>query len=132
MSEVEHYFENLIHLGKDIEGNDNKDFLSKEVQEAVEECALYIRSLLGLGILSYTDVKPAWIPCSERLPKAGEYIGNVAKYYLVQDEYGDMMVARYTHSEYWEQIYQLEPISDKIVAWMPLPKQYKAKILEEE
>ena len=58
MSEVEHYFENLIHFGKDVEDNVNKDFLSKEVQEAVEECALYIKSLLGLGILSYTDVKP--------------------------------------------------------------------------
>ena len=68
-----------------------------------------------------------WIPASERLPEAGEYIGNVAKYYLVQNEYGDMMVARYTHSEYWEQIYQLEPVGDKIVAWMPLPKPYKAE-----
>ena len=42
-----------------------------------------------------------WIPCSEKLPKKGEYNGNVAKYYLVQNEYGDMLVARYTHSEYW-------------------------------
>lgn len=25
-----------------------------------------------------------WIPISERLPKAGEYVGDVAKYYLVQ------------------------------------------------
>lgn len=62
-----------------------------------------------------------WIPCSERLPDAGERVGNVAKYYLVQNEYGDMLVARYTHSEYWERIYQIKRISDKIVAWMPLP-----------
>lgn len=66
-----------------------------------------------------------WIPVSERLPKAGEHIGDVYKYYLVQNEYGDMFVARYTHSEYWEQIYQLQPIGDKIVAWMPLPEEYK-------
>ena len=26
-----------------------------------------------------------WIPCSERLPKKGEYDGDVAKYYLVQN-----------------------------------------------
>ena len=65
-----------------------------------------------------------WIPVSERLPKAGEYIGAIAKYYLVQNEYGDMLVARYIHSEYWEQIYQLQPIGDKIVAWMPLPQPY--------
>ena len=65
-----------------------------------------------------------WIPVSERLPKTDEYVGNVAKYYLVQNEYGDMLVARYTHSEYWEQIYQLKPVADEIVAWMPLPRDY--------
>ena len=70
-----------------------------------------------------------WIPCSERLPKPGEFVDDdVAKYYLVQNEYGDMLVARYTHSEYWEQIYQMEPIGDEVVAWMPLPKQYKAEM----
>ena len=66
-----------------------------------------------------------WIPCSERLPEAGEYIGDVAKYYLVQNEYGDMLVAKYTHGGYWEQIYQLKPIGDEIVAWQPLPKEYR-------
>ena len=69
-----------------------------------------------------------WIPTSERLPKAGEYVGDVAKYYLVQDEYGDMLVARYTHSGYWEEIRKLEPIGDEIVAWMPLPEPYKAEM----
>ena len=69
--------------------------------------------------------EPRWIPVSERLPKAGEYIGDVDRYYLVQNEYGDMLVARYTHSEYWEQIYQFQPIGDEIVAWMPLPEPYK-------
>ena len=69
--------------------------------------------------------EPKWIPVTERLPKAGEYVGDVAKYYLVQNEYGDMLVARYTHSEYWEQIYQHKPYADKIVAWMPLPEPYK-------
>ncbi len=64
-----------------------------------------------------------WISVSERLPKAGEYVDDVARYYLVQNEFGDMMVARY-HSEYWEQMYQLKPISDEIVAWMPLPQPY--------
>ena len=73
-----------------------------------------------------------WISVNERLPEAGEYVGDVAKYYLVQNEYGDMLVARYTHSEYWEQIYQMKPISDKIVAWMPLPERYKADMEDEE
>ncbi len=68
-----------------------------------------------------------WIPVSERLPEAGEYVGDVDKYYLVQNEYGDMMVARYTHSEYWEQMYQLKPIADNIVAWCELPQPYKGE-----
>lgn len=83
---------------------------------------------LAIKALEQTE----WIPVSERLPKAGEYIGDVAKYYLVQNEYGDMLVARYTHSEYWEQMYQLKPIEDKIVAWMSLPKPYKAESEVEE
>ena len=71
--------------------------------------------------------EPRWIPVSERLPKAGEYIGDVDKYYLVQNEYGDMLVARYTHSEYWEQIYQFTPIADEIIAWRELPQPYEAE-----
>lgn len=71
------------------------------------------------------EQEPKWIPVTEKLPEAGEYVGDVAKYYLVQNEYGDMLVARYTHSEYWEQIYQLKPCADEIVAWMPLPEPYK-------
>ena len=68
-----------------------------------------------------------WIPCSIRLPKPGEYVGDVDKYYLVQNEYGDMLVARYTHSEYWEQIYQFTPIADEIIAWRELLQPYKTE-----
>lgn len=42
MSPIEHYFENLLTMGKDCNGDPNKNALSKEVQEAVEECASYI------------------------------------------------------------------------------------------
>ena len=40
--------------------------------------------------------KDGWIPCDEKLPKPNELVDNVRKYYLIQDEYGDMCVARYT------------------------------------
>ena len=73
-----------------------------------------------------------WIPCTERMPKENEYVDDVAKYYLVQNEYGDMLVARYVKRDYWEEAYKLGPIADKIVAWMPLPDKYKTKIEEEE
>ena len=86
-----------------------------------------ILNLMYEVAIKVLNQEPKWIPVSERLPKAGEYVGDVDKYYLVQNEYGDMMVARYTHSEYWEQIYQVNPIADEIVAWMPLPEPYKGE-----
>ena len=42
MSTLEHYFENLLFDGCDIEGDLNKNTLSKEQREAVEECAQYV------------------------------------------------------------------------------------------
>jgi hypothetical protein len=84
----------------------------------------------GLNVTEFVDNK--WISVSERLPKADEYVGNIAKYYLVQNEFGDMMVARYTHSEYWVQMYQLKPIANKIIAWCELPQPFKAESEEEE
>jgi hypothetical protein len=79
----------------------------------------------GKKLIEAIEAVNKWIPVSERLPEEGEYIGDVDRYYLVQNEYGDMFVARYTHSEYWEQIYQLKPIGDEIVAWRELPQPYK-------
>jgi hypothetical protein len=79
----------------------------------------------GLTVTEFADNR--WISVSERLPKADEYVGNIAKYYLVQNEYGDMMIARYTHSEYWVQMYQLKPIANEIVAWCELPTPFKAE-----
>jgi hypothetical protein len=84
----------------------------------------------GLTVTEFADNR--WISASERLPKADEYVGNIAKYYLVQNEFGDMMVARYTHSEYWVQMYQLKPIANKIIAWCELPQPFKAESEEEE
>ena len=42
MNPTEHYFENLLLHGKDINGDPNKNTLSKEVQETIEICANYI------------------------------------------------------------------------------------------
>ena len=68
-----------------------------------------------------------WIPVSERLPKPNECVGNVCRYCLIQNEYGDMMVARWD-GQGWEQMYQYgEYIEDEVVAWMPLPSPYKGE-----
>lgn len=67
-----------------------------------------------------------WIPVSEQLPKRSEYIGNVCKYYLVQDEYGDMHVAHYGNGV-WKPIDSFKSLESNIVAWMPLPQPYKTE-----
>ena len=43
MSPIEHYFENLLTMGSDVKGEPNKSALSKEVQEAIEICATYVK-----------------------------------------------------------------------------------------
>ena len=63
-----------------------------------------------------------WIPCSKQPPKENEY-------YLVQNEYGDMLVAKYIKKDCREEIYSRHKlgITDKIVAWMSLPKPYNGE-----
>lgn len=42
MSNLEHYFENLLFYGKDVDGECNKNSLTIEQQNAVEVCADYV------------------------------------------------------------------------------------------
>ena len=103
------------------------DKLSKELVHTTRDKADFLCNFWeGLQKLPPVQSKPkaGLVPVSESLPKAGEYVGNIPKYYLVQNEFGDMLVARYTHSEYWEQIYQHKPIANEIVAWCELPERY--------
>ena len=95
----------------------------KEAADTIEQLAAKVQAANMERSTAYYN--GGWIPVSERLPKADEYIEDVSKYYLVQNEYGDMLVARYTRGEYWEQMYQLKPIADEIIAWMPLPDAYR-------
>lgn len=67
-----------------------------------------------------------WISVSERLPIPNSVYEDVSVYYLVQNEYGDMMVATYIQypggARVWQQMYQYGAIMEDIVAWMPLPE----------
>lgn len=73
------------------------------------------------------SAQPRWIPCSERLPEPNEIEENgCLRYYLTQNEYGDMMVCSWNGFK-WEQIYQLESTDEEVVAWMPLPKPWKGE-----
>lgn len=49
MSNLEHYFENLLFSGKDVNGDLNKNSLTKEEQNAVEICANYVLFTLFCG-----------------------------------------------------------------------------------
>jgi hypothetical protein len=85
-------------------------------------------------IQAYIDVAPSistektgrWIPVSERLPEENEYIGDVCKYYLIQDEYGDMHVAHLSNVG-WIPMDSLKAIVGEVIAWMPLPQPYKGE-----
>lgn len=68
-----------------------------------------------------------WIPVSERLPKENEYVGNVCKYYLIQDEYGDMHVAHLSNVG-WIPMDSLRAIGNEIIAWQELPQVYVPEI----
>lgn len=70
--------------------------------------------------------KDGWIPTSDNLPEKNEYVNHVCKYYLIQDEYGDMHVAHYT-GHGWISIDTFRVIESDVVAWMPLPNVYKSE-----
>ena len=42
MSNLEHYFENLLLQGKDVSGGANRNTLSEDARNAVEICADYV------------------------------------------------------------------------------------------
>ena len=42
MSNLEHYFENLLYDGADVNGDVNKNALTADEQKAVEVCAQYV------------------------------------------------------------------------------------------
>ena len=95
--------------------------MGKKVAEEVLDGYIY----KGKTLREWIDIlaQTRWIPVSKRLPKENEYIGDVCKYYLIQDEYGDMHVARLSNVG-WIPMRSLKAIGDEIIAWMPLPQPY--------
>ena len=96
-------------------------------------CEVVLNKELQDRIKALPPVTPTqkWIPVSERLPEPKETENLIAKYYLIQNEYGDMMVARWDGNG-WEQMYQHEYLEDDVIAWMPLPKEYKTDMESKE
>ena len=94
-----------------------------DAYESCMKCAEEHRQLAEwLRELKQLREQTTWIPCNERLPKENEYIGDVCKYYLIQDEYGDMHVAHLSNVGW---IPMRKAIGDEIIAWRELPLPYK-------
>lgn len=91
--------------------------LLKKTEDLLSACNIVIQTL----------EQTKWISCNKRLPKVNEY-------YLVQNGYGDMLVAKYVKKDCWEEIYSRHKLGvlDDIVAWMPLPKKYKTESEKEK
>lgn len=97
----------------------------EEMGKKVAEKALDEYIYKGKTLRKWIDIleQTRWIPCSERLPKENEYIKDVCKYYLIQDEYGDMHVAHLSNVG-WIPMNSLKAIGDEVIAWMPKPHPY--------
>ena len=106
---------NILRNANDVDdADDATDKMNKEdTKQAILGFTEFFKGITGNQDLKIPDdiakkyeIEPnTWIPCSERLPKPNEKNGRLAKYYLVQNRYGDMFVARYDGIG-WEQIYQ--------------------------
>ena len=124
---------------------EKEDYTDVAIQALEQECEDAISRKSMLDYLKYShgemseeefvkalpSVTPArkkeeWIPCDEKLPKPNELVDNVRKYYLIQDEYGDMHVASYLRNG-WISIDSFYTLEDDVIAWMPLPEPYKAE-----
>ena len=88
MSNEEHYFENLLFHGQDMEGDLNKNTLSKEVQEAIETCAYYVLYSLFNGREDFDRrrivIDKKWIPIPDNATN-GEVLNAVFGDYMVYD-----------------------------------------------
>ena len=118
-SEMREYLRETLKM---LQAEPCEDCVSRQAVKEGSVMGMY--HFLGIDELpSVTPKKDGWIPCSEKMPKQNEYIGNVCKCYLVQDKYDDMYVARYAERG-WNPIDTLFFLDD-VVAWMPLPEPYK-------
>ena len=111
-SDVFEILGNLMSIPYDFDRQINE----KDVSESMDE-------IKALPSVTPARKKEEWIPCDEKLPKPNEIVDNVRKYYLIQDEYGDMHVASYLRNG-WISIDSFYTLEDDVIAWMPLPKRY--------
>lgn len=115
----------LVFVGRTLLG-----FAEELKSLSPEQSESKLISVEKLENLSPAQSEPRWIPVKKRMPKPNKKDKDgIQRYYLIQNEFGDMMVAAYhgdnSGDTWWEQMYAYEPITDKVIAWMPLPRPYK-------
>lgn len=119
-----------IHIEKPVpryrlEQEPCEDCISR--QDAIKQCGFGMTNLLIADCLRrLPSVKPQesetrWIPVSERLPEKNVEV-------LATTEWGSITIAeRYSANDYFINDGATNADEDEIIAWMPLPKPYKAE-----
>ena len=103
--------------------------INKELCANCSECYGHCEAYLIKELINKQPKVGEWIPCSEMLPSIDMSYPN-AKDYLVYYEHGYYDVASYSNiNRFWHE-HTTEPYWNcaqycKVVAWMPLPEQYK-------
>lgn len=73
-----------------------------------------------IDMMPTVDVKPTWIPCSERMPaKTGHCLCSFKKPNRIDNIFVDLA--------YWTGGRWYGYLANEINAWMPLPKPYEVK-----
>lgn len=99
-------------------------FSEKNCNTCGQKCAIKYH-----GCRNWIPMQSEWIPVSERLPKEdGQYLITV-KYKHVNDSYEDVYAE---HGEWYDGRWDMFCFGhcgevEEIIAWMPLPKPYKAE-----
>lgn len=145
MSDLEHYFENLLLNGQDVAGDLNKNALSQEQQEAVEVCVSYVLYSIFNGrddLLSYMkkddehadrtisctqelldspNCRFTWHPVTEapRYKVGDEGYNGYLVYANGYYEVADYTTEKFDNVPYFHVDGEYEP---DVTHWMPLPQ----------
>ena len=118
MRRKEQYADEIIEMLEHTKGGAWASNINLNTKDRViEVCQNCVDSWSGRKFKDHCTTPPQaleqtrWIPVSEKLPEENEYIGDVCKYYLIQDEYGDMHVAHLSNVG-WIPMDSLRPIGN--------------------
>lgn len=91
----------------------------------IDDEPMLTKSCVRMTIRRMPTIEPQrWIPVSERLPECGQNI----LAWVLDGRDGHMTVARFDDGKaYWSYMNRNYYPKGEIIAWMPLPEQYKER-----